>query len=98
MTRDDVCALLLDVLRRVQNPAVYVGVHVAAGAAAVAAAGVAVVLKGLCNGVKDGNRCAEENGQEDQRNSDYDPDPKLLGLRLRFTHKIPNLCAAPAPY
>ena len=55
------CALLLDVLRCVYNPALHVGVHIAAGAAGVAAAGVAVVLKALRDGVKDGNRCAEEN-------------------------------------
>ena len=56
-------------------------------------AGVAVVLKALCNGVKYGNRCAEENGREDEGDRDYDPHPQLLALRVGFMHKIPNVSA-----
>jgi hypothetical protein len=65
VTRDGVCACVavgrkFEVLRRVYNPALYVGVHIAAGAAGVAAAGVAVVLKGLSNGVKFGTLKEQE--------------------------------------
>ena len=83
----------MHLLGRIQNPALYVGVHIAAGAAAVAAAGVAVVLEALCDGVKYGNRCAEENGRENERDRDYQPNPQLLALRAGFLHKIPNLRA-----